>query len=288
MTTVSQTWYDLPFPPTHYYSPLPDVKLVKRNSRRWFKEDDPPGLDWNPTGQKQLVDALLPFAPEAATLPPFHQVTLDGYGPGYGEVEAHVLYMMLRHLQPARVVEVGSGVSTFFTLQALAANRTAADVAATMTCVEPYPNEKLRALVASGSVDLRVAEVQDVDIRVFTELSGNDVLFIDSSHVSKRDSDVDFLFLEVLPRLQKDVIVHVHDIPFPLPAPPPDHPMFDTYLFWNEWAVVRAFLQFNSAFRIVMCQSYLHLRDPGELTRLVASYDPRQHFPSSLWLRKVM
>ena len=31
--------------------------------------------------------------------------------------------MMLRHLKPSRIIEVGSGVSTFYTLTALRTNR---------------------------------------------------------------------------------------------------------------------------------------------------------------------
>ena len=196
--------------------------------------------------------------------------------------------MMLRHLRPRRVIEVGSGVSTFYALRALEANRDRDGVTATMTCVEPYPNDKLRTLVADDHVELLQSEVQDVAFERFAELGADDVLFIDSSHVSKRDSDVDHLFLDVVPRLRKGVVIHVHDIPLPLPAPPPDHPMFDTFLFWNEWAIVRAFLQFNTAFRILMCQSYLHLHAPEALRLIVPQYDPGRHFPSSLWLRKVV
>ena len=118
-------------------------------------------------------------------------------------------------------------------------------------------------------------------------MSANDVLFIDSSHVSKKDSDVDFLFLEVLPRLRQGVLIHIHDISFPMPALPREHFLFDTYLFWNENALVRAFLTFNTAFRIVMCQSYLHHHKPEALQSLVPAYNPQIHFPTSLWLRRV-
>ena len=221
------------------------------------------------------------------SLPPFAQVAAGRYGPGYGEVEAGVLYMMLRHLKPRRVVEVGSGVSTFYTLAALQANRARENVESSMTCVEPYPGDALRSLASEHGVELRQCEVQDAGGAAFEGLSANDVLFIDSSHVSKKDGDVDYLLLEVLPRLGKDVVVHLHDISLPMPAIPPEHPLFNAYLFWNEVALVKAFLMFNAAFRIVMCQSHLHRVRPDVLQRLVPFYDPQSHFPSSLWLRKV-
>lgn len=283
-----QFWYKFPFPPTHYYSPLPDLLSVKRNLSRWYKQSESPGIDWNLLGQFKLAEDLAQYAGETQSLPTFARVTLDGYGPGYGEVEAHLLYMILRYFKPAKCIEVGSGVSTFYTLSALAANRVREGVNSNMICIEPYPNDKLRELVAGHSVRLRECDVQDSGLDTFQELSANDVLFIDSSHVSKKDSDVEFLYLEVLPRLRNGVVIHIHDMPFPMPAIPLEHPLFDTYLFWNESALVKAFLLFNSAFQVILCQSQLHHVKPEVLKNLVPIYDSKTHFPSSLWLRKVI
>jgi len=279
--------YAMPFPPTHYYSPLPHLPDVKKNFARWYKESTSPGIDWNLPEQIDLAESISGYAHELVSLPTFAQVTQEGYGLGYGEVEGNVLYMMMRHLKPSSVVEVGSGVSTFYTLSALRTNRERDGVEARMTCIEPYPSDKLRTLVSQGDVHLRALEVQDVDFGVFEQLSANDVLFIDSSHVSKIDSDVNFLYLEVLPRLRRGVGVHIHDMPFPMPALPRDHPLFDNFLFWNEAALVKAFLLFNTDFKITMCQSYLHYTRPEVLKKLVPAYDPRRLFPASLWLQKV-
>jgi predicted O-methyltransferase YrrM len=288
VSRLFEIWYDLPFPPAHYYSPLPDIRSVKKNLPRWYKEDTSPGIDWNLPGQLELLEHLRLYSSELASLPSFSQATQDGYGPGYGEIEALLLYLMLRQVKPSRVVEIGSGVSTFYTLTALETNRERDHVASNLTCVEPYPNDKLRALASERNIRLRECEVQDAGFDVFQELSAGDVLFIDSSHVSKKDSDVDFLFLEVLPRLRKDVLIHIHDIAFPMPALPLDHFLFDTYLFWNECALVRAFLSFNTTFRIVMCQSYLHYHKPDALKTLLPSYNPQIHFPSSLWMQRIV
>ena len=284
---VFRRCYSLPFPPTHYYSPLPDLPSVKRNLARWYKQSDSPGIDWNLQEQLKLAESIAHYDCEANTLPPFDQVTQGGYGPGYGEVEAHLLYMILRYLKPSRYIEVGSGVSTVYAQYALRANRERDGVESNMMCVEPYPNDTLRELVSRQGVRLRECEVQDIEFSAFQKLAANDVLFIDTSHVSKKDSDVDFLYLEVLPRLQKGVVIHIHDMPFPMPAIPRESPMFDTYIFWNESALVKAFLMYNTAFQIIMCQSYLHQLQPEVLKRLVSIYKPHSHFPSSLWLRRV-
>jgi predicted O-methyltransferase YrrM len=288
VSRLFEIWYDVPFPPAHYYSPLPDIRAVKKNLPRWYKEDTAPGVDWNLQEQFDLIEHLRPYAAEMNSLPSFSQVTKNGYGPGYGEVEAHLLYMMLRYLKPSRVIEIGSGVSTFYTLAAQKAISGRDHLESKLTCVEPYPNDKLRAFLSERNVGLRECEVQDVGFDIFQELTTNDVLFIDSSHVSKKDSDVDFLFLEVVPRLRQGVVIHIHDITFPMPALPLEHDMFDAYLFWNENALVKAFLSFNTAFRILMCQSYLHYHKPDVLKTLVPIYNPQVHFPSSLWIRKTV
>lgn len=287
LDTIFRHCYGLPFSPTHYYSPLPDVPALKRNLSRWYKPSESPGIDWNVPEQLKLAEKIAPFAGELDALPPFAVIRSDGYGPGYGEVEAHLLYMMLRHLKCAKVIEVGSGASTFYAASALQMNRDRDGVHSEMTCIEPYPNPKLRELVSERHLRLRENEVQDIDLAVFQALTMNDVLFIDSSHVSKKDSDVDFLYLEVLPRLQNGVVIHIHDMPFPMPAIPRQHPLFDTFLFWNEVALVKAFLTFNTSFRVMMCQSCFHWNHRAVLKKLVPVYDPELHFPCSLWLRKV-
>jgi hypothetical protein len=99
-------------------------------------------------------------------------------------------------------------------------------------------------------------------IEVFQTLDENDILFIDSSHVSKIDSDVNWLYLEVLPRLKKGVVIHIHDLPFPYLSVPREHTLFTHHLFWNEAVVAKAFLLFNEAYEIVLCQSMLHFEHP--------------------------
>lgn len=281
-----QIWYEIPFPPTHYYSPLPDMHLVKRNLGRWYREADLTGVRMDADEQLGLLEKLKAYSPESNSLTNFAQISAEGFGLGYGEVEAHLLHCMIRHLKPHRIVEVGSGVSTYFALNALEKNYQADGIGSTMVCVEPYPTPKLRQLAAQNRITLHRKQVQDVAPGLFREMDEGDILFIDSSHVTKVDSDVNFLYLEVLQKLRKGVMIHVHDIAFPFPTCPPEHPMFNHSVFWNESALVRAFLTWNTAFDIVMCQSYLHYKFPESIQKVVKIYDKRRHFPSSLWFAK--
>ena len=281
-----QVWYELPVTPTHFYSPLPDVSALKKNSHRWYRDDNCAGLRMDLARQRDFVESLGIFRAECEKLPTLEQVSAKGYGLGYGEVEAHLLHCLIRRFKPRRIIEVGSGVSTYFSLHALEMNRVDG-VDSSMVCVEPYPTAQLRKLVAERKVTLYACEVQDVDSSLFAHLEEGDILFIDSSHTSKVDSDVNFLYFGVLPRLQKGVIVHIHDIPFPYLTCPPGHPMFEKSLLWNQAALLRAFLMENRAFEILMCQSFLHRNGHESIKKVVRIYDPQKHFPSSIWLQKV-
>lgn len=153
--------------------------------------------------------------------------------------------------------------------------------------MEPYPNQFFVDFAEKQSITLEAHEVQDIPLEFFDVLGEGDVLFIDSSHVSKVDSDVDFLYFRVLPRLKAGVVIHIHDITLPYPAIPLHHPLFDKHLLFNENSLVKAFLMYNESFKIMMCQSYLHHCRPDILKELDHLYNPDSHFPSSLWIKKI-
>lgn len=278
--------YQLPVQLDSYQSPLPDIPAVKRNLARWYRPANLDPAQWSLDKQSQLLEMLCPYKSEADALPNAVQIAAAGYGLGYGEVEARLLYMMVRYLKPRRVLEVGAGVSTFYTQSALERNGTDGS-AGTVLCIEPYPTEKLKELDQQGRITLEPKQVQDVPIEVFQTLGANDVLFIDSSHVSKIDSDVNWLYLDVLPQLKPGVVIQIHDIHFPYLTVQPNHPLFDLGLLWNEAALVQAFLQDNHASEVLLCESQVHHERPAALKSLVSIYEPEEHAPSSLWLRRV-
>jgi hypothetical protein len=95
--------------------------------------------------------------------------------------------------------------------------------------------------------------IQEVDLTIFDDLEAGDILFIDSSHVSKVASDVNFEIFEILPRLKKGVIIHFHDICHPFEYP---SNWLDMGIYWNEAYLLRAFLMFNTHFSILMFNHY--------------------------------
>jgi hypothetical protein len=107
---------------------------------------------------------------------------------------------------------------------------------------------------------------------VFEELEAGDILFIDTSHVVAIGSDVNYLLLEVLPRLRPGVIVHVHDIYFPTEYP--RDWVLNERRFWTEQYLLQAFLTFNSEYAVLLCNNFLS-RHHGALMR--------ETFPRSPW-----
>lgn len=273
-----------------YYSTLPVLSEIERTRERWDRPSALTGLDLDVPAMRTQLDVLADAweADFLAVTGDYLANTRRGFGPGYPAFDARTLYYMLREHKPARYLEVGSGLSTYYASLAAARNR-AEGAPMSITCIEPYPFDALRELP-----DFTLVEgfVQDVPLSRFEELGAGDVLFLDSSHALKIDSDVAYLFLEVLPRVAPGVLVHVHDVHFPWNTPYPA----DTWLFgerwpvfWNEAMVVQTFLAFNDSFEVVLSAPLLRHGDEDFLTGRFRDYVPVSQDPnppSSLWLRR--
>ena len=233
--------------PVHFYQPIPDTREL--GPELWSRESALAGVELRVEAQLNLLGELGRYAPELEDVPfeePWSETEFYLKNPMFGGTDALVLYAMLRHAKPQRIIEVGSGLSTLLARRALAVNQRGR-----ITCIEPYPPAFLRGL----DVELIVDKAQNVEVSVFESLAENDVLFIDSSHVVRVGGDVNFLFLEVLPRLRPGVIVHVHDVFLPLEVP--RQWIVDLHLFWTEQYLLHAFLICNSGFRVLLANAYL-------------------------------
>ena len=201
------------FPPGHHYSPVPDTrKLAKRRFklRVWPPEPHPtPGIDWRDREQLALCREVFALQ-EPLRFPPDPTEDETEYWKGnhmYPVLDAWVLQAMLRHLEPARIIEVGSGYSSLVTARV---NREFFGGRARFTCIDPNPKPFLKGGVG-GITDVRGEEVQDTPLELFDGLAAGDVLFIDTSHTVKTDGEVPWIYNQVLPRLGPGVVVHLHD-----------------------------------------------------------------------------
>jgi len=285
--------------PVHYYSPVPDVLELDRTRERWARPSALAGIEVDLEEQvRNLRRICLPLREEYRDNGNYLRGVRDGYGPGFGFVEAQALHAVVRHYKPARILEVGSGVSTFCAHRAAEANQRESGRACRITCVEPAPSRPLRELAARGSaVELLDLPVQSVGPGEFATLGPADILFIDSSHVVKTGSDTEFLLLEVLPRLGPGVLVHFHNIYMPYTY---QTNALESFFHSNETAFLQAFLIENRRTRILFCLSHLHHARPEALKEAFPDYvpasftdglrdarfDPHHHFPSSIWLER--
>ena len=82
------------------------------------------------------------------------------------------------------------------------------------TFIEPNPERLLSLLRDNDQRRHRIIKqgIQEVGLECFAELAAGDILFVDSSHVSKVHSDVNWIFFKILPALRAGVTVHFHDV----------------------------------------------------------------------------
>ena len=198
----------------------------------------------------------------------------------FGDGDAEYWYNIIRHFKPKRIIEIGSGYSTLMAQNAINKNRESGSVCQHI-CIEPY---EMLWLEQAGPQVIR-SKVEDVDQTLFGTLIENDILFIDSSHVIRPQGDVLVEFLELLPRLQRGVIVHVHNI-----FSPHDYPaewICERVRLWNEQYLVEAFLTFNNSYKIVGALNFLkHLHYNALKSKCPSLF--RESNPGSFYMQKVL
>ena len=238
----------------HFYSPLPSKDEVAAAFSRGGFGPPFPAIDLNLDGEFALLQELAAYYPDL----PFPQTATSGRrfhlaNPSYGTYDACVLYGVIRHLQPRRIVEVGCGYSSAALLDL---NDAMFEGRMALTFVDPDLAQFRRLLLPGETARATLFEttVQDVPIEVFESLDANDILVIDSSHVSKAGSDVNHLFFNVLPALKHGVWVHIHDVTGNFEYP---RAWLDAGRAWNELYLLRAFLMYNRTFKIMFASSLM-------------------------------
>lgn len=279
-------WYrrmTRPFVPGHFYSPIPDPALIRSDEQAiWGPVPDKiDGVNLNWEGQVALLNQLSQFYP---TMPFGPEKTGNNRycfnNTAYSYSDAILLHCMIRNIGPKKIIEVGSGYSSCVILDT---NEQFFADKIEITFIEPYPKllhglTRKDDLKKSRLIDKRL---QDIPLSEFENLQSGDILFIDSTHVSKINSDVNYLFFKIFPRLSPGVWIHLHDIFYPFEYP-------KEWVFegraWNEIYLLHAFLQYNEIFEIALFGNYLHHFSSGFFS---------EHMPlclkdggSCLWLYK--
>ncbi len=275
--------YALHVPPGHFYSPIADLKEVEAFADQVFDQDRRtlPAIDLREKEQLELLRTLSSYYPELPFTEKKQEALRYYYANDlYCHSDAIFLYSMIRHFRPKRIIEAGSGFSSAVMLDT---NDLFFGGSIKIELIEPYP-ERLYSLLTPkdrSTVVVHEKKLQEMPLEFFRQLEENDILFIDSSHVTRVAGEVNYYMFEILPALKPGVIVHIHDIFNGFEYP-------DKWIYegksWSEAYLLRAFLQYNHAFEVLLFNTFLeHFH--GEFFR--------EQMPlclinegGSIWLRK--
>ena len=270
--------------PGHFYSPIPDQSEVEL-----YLDSD------QFQRQKARVDAMLDYgamadlwrtiAPKAVSFPFEASRDFRYYGRNgqFLYFDATVLSAMLTMLNPRKVVEIGCGYSSaamFDTFDRLDGARLESFV-----CIDPDMS-RLDKLNPPNFVTRLEAKVQSCNLNVFSDLSDGDLLFIDSSHVLKTGSDLHFEYLELLPRLGKGTIVHIHDVFYPFEYPP--EWLLKDGRAWNEVYLVDLMLSHGTSWEVVFFNHAMIENAPDVFETSPSVWKRFNEFSVPKWQRSIM
>lgn len=271
------------FPNGHFYSPVISIENIKKRELEIWKNldiDGIAGINLRTEEQLKLVKEFTKFYTE---IPFKSQSQLNiryyfknGY---YSYSDSIILYSIIRYFKPKRIIEIGSGFSSAVMLDT---NELFFNGQIDLTFIDPYA-ERLFSLMSEEDklkVKLIEKDVQLVTLDLFRMLEPGDILFIDSTHVSKTGSDVNYIMFEIIPILDNGVLIHFHDVFYPFEYP-------KEWVFrgfnWNEDYILKAFLMYNEKFEIMLFSDYLHKHHREIFINLPLTY---LNTGGSLWIKK--
>lgn len=275
-TTIFKFFGILPIN-NHYYQPkfFFNQREKKKFDKRYLKN-----LNLNVKKQKNLLKKLN-FSNELINLNLIKKTKNFGFKLENGSFEygdAEIYYQIIRKYNPKKIIEIGSGHSTLIALEAVKKNLFLNSTKTSITCIEPFENKWLE----NFKINLIRQKIEDLKFDISKNLNKNDILFIDSSHIINPDNDVLKLYLEILPKLKKGVIIHIHDIFTPRNYL--NDWVFNKIRFWNEQYLVETMLINSKKYEILLSLNYLK-NEHFKYLKTNCPYLKKIHQPSSLWLR---
>lgn len=279
--------------PRHFYSEIPSIHKLEKE-KQWRKPFTMIGVRGSELNTQLdfVIDTVRAAGHSPDKLHDVYAAACNDNGEtGYGPIEAQFLHSFVVAHKPSRIIQVGCGVTTAICLRA------AQEAAYTpeITCIDPFPTEFLKKSASENLINLIQEPVQNTDCSILEPLLDGDMFFVDSTHCLGPAGEVTRLILEYLPRLNKGVLIHFHDILFPYDYS--GELLNGTLFFQHESALLHAFLAGNSRFEILGSLSMLHYERLDQLKDLFADYNPRMSdyglttkpgdYPSSIYLRVV-
>jgi hypothetical protein len=264
-----------------YYSPIPEVGQL--TVATWEQPSELAGINFDLEDQLVFLEGapaapMQEFRPSHARPAERQRYFLDNGS--YGPVDADVLYGIVRATRPAKIVELGSGYTTLVLAEACVRNREEG-FPVHYRAFDPFAG--VAAPPPPGLDELALVRAQDVPAEVFESLGEGDLLVVDTTHTVKIGGDVNFVVLDILPRLRPGVVVHFHDIFLPWEYP---RAWLEDYgLFWSEQYLLQAFLALNRDYEVICALHALSRAYPERLAPLIPSWDPGAA-PGAFWIRR--
>jgi len=253
--------YKAGWEPGHFYSPIPNLVDIEREAETIFSDRNLKEVNLNTENQLRLLQKLkmyysdYPYKTNNYESQGYRYIN-NKYKAYYRFSDSVFLFCMIRNFNPKKIIEVGSGHSSAIMLDT---DERFFNSNTQFTFIEPNPDDRLMEILNESDkirCNIIKEKVQSVELDLFQQLEENDILFIDSTHVSKVGSDVNYLIFEVLPTLKTGVLIHFHDIFFPFELP--KHWVLKNRWFWNENYLLHAFLMNNEKYEIIAFNTYLH------------------------------
>lgn len=271
------------FSPENCYSPLVVAKVIEsRKEIIWPEkyEDTIPDIELNEDIQKQTFSIIekkysegLDFCNSLSN----EKFTFNN--PYFSISDGIILYSLLSNLKPKKIIEIGAGYSSYFIqeIKKTSAFKNSFDY----TVIEP--NTDIFKSLADNLTDITLFEepVQSVPLEVFKTLVDGDILYLDTSHIVKTGSEVNHILFNILPTLNKGVIIHFDDVYYPFDY---KKELIEKGYSWNENYFLRAFLMNNNEYRIKLFTDYLfkiHADLFTDFPDLTSSHN------ADLWLEKI-
>ncbi len=271
------------FKPGHFYSPIVSLKDIKRRESQIWKPVlslDIQNISLNSNEQKVLLSHFSDYYSEMGISIEKSDKRYYFNNVFFSYTDAFLLYSMIRHFNPIQIIEVGSGFSSAVMLDTIDTFAMPVKI----TFIEPFP-KRLKLLMKENEdkrFQIQTSQIQDIDSDFFKSLNQNDILFIDSTHVSKTGSDVNYVIFNILPILKKGVLIHFHDIFYPF-----EYPKQWVYegRNWNENYLLRAFLMNNNDYKILLFSDYLHKIHKEAFKHMPLCYN---NTGGSIWIQKLI
>lgn len=198
----------------------------------------------------------------------------NGFLPGLDIIG---IYTLMAEFKPKKYIEIGSGNSTKVAFKA----KTERNLLTEIISIDPLPRAEIDNL---ASKVIR-KPLESIDFNILSELNANDILFVDNSHRILPNSDSMVFYLEILPRLRKGVVVHIHDIYLPY-----DYPQFMCDRFYSEQYGLAMYLLANSKkYETILPNYFIH--EDKELSELISpiwnhtNLENVERHGGSFWLR---